>query len=582
MNMNLFTKGLFASAFVCFAANVMAADVNVTDAAGLISAVNNAQSGDRILLASGTYKLTASVDISGKDITIEGVGLKQGEPAVILDGQGQVRVINVHANANAVVNNVKIINGYAEGGSNGNSGAGIRVDGGSLKVNNCVFEDNFVEGAEANWTGGAGIHSNNAKLTVEHSEFYNGSAYQGGAIVLQNSDAEISYTRFEGNVTDYAAGGIKNDAKGGAICVRSDNGTVHTHNFNYCVFLNNKSYGHGGAFSMNVSGGAAGQQTVFQGCAFYGNSTNIDIPDEYNELTADLLKNDSRGGAIYIDTDGKVQFTLQSCTFSHNYSKGGGAMALMNFKNQETGKFSMINCTVTDNHNLDNSGNGAAVYINENAKDEMNFINNIITGNWSVKVNNATYEEELANGEEWKSWEYSDFSGGGSFQGANVYFYNNIIGYTNVGEKFVNFENILLQKENYVWIEGEDAEGQLGDLAAWDEYYFCHPFNSSAESWLEYGSAEKAKEYGCVKDQLGNDLTDDVVGAVQADEMNIGDNDELIFVDADYTSGSTSGIQNVGLSTRTGNDAIYTIGGVRVSAPAAKGIYIKNGKKFIK
>lgn len=572
MRKKLLSGAAIAVLGMSFVSSAMAADINVTTTAELKDAVSAAQDGDVIKLAAGTYLLDSEIDVTGKTISLVGTG------KVVLDGQNQVRVMNVHANANATVENLIIQNGFVSDGGN-NKGAGIRVDGGSLTVTNCQFLNNTVDckASDGNWTGGAGIHGNSTKLTITNTEFKGGTAYQGGAITLQNTDIYAKNCLFEGNKTIFE--GKKDQSKGGAICVRTDNGDVHTHNFEYCVFKENTSWGNGGAMSYNVSGGAAGQNSTFRGCSFVRNSTNVDIDNPQRTADNDGL----RGGAFFIDTDGKLKIYFLSCTIAQNVaSQGGGGIAIPTLKSKPEAEARFINCTITGNHNLDNSGNGAGLWMHEVSNcGGVKIINTILTGNWSIKVKDETYAADAEAGEAWKHWEYSDFITTSNTNQELYEMSNTVIGYMTNAEKFTGeYPNLTIRRqEGQAWVEGETEENQLGELAAYDEAYFAYPFSISAMTWLdgELGDMELAAEYDCPTDQYGIEWETNCIGAIQYDDI---ENYDLpVFFNEDKL---TDGIRGVKNDVKTADNAFYTLSGVRVAQPTAKGIYIHNGKKVVK
>lgn len=571
MKKNLLSGAAIAVLSLGFASSAVAADINVSTVAELKDAVSAAQNGDVIKIAAGTYLLDSEIDVNDKTISLVGMG------NVILDGQKQVRVMNVHANANATVENLIIQNGFVSDGGN-NKGAGIRVDGGSLTVNNCRFLNNTVDytASDGNWTGGAGIHGNNTKLVITNAEFIGGAAYQGGAITLQNTDIDAKNVLFEGNKT--FSEGKKDAAKGGAICVRSDNGTVHTHNFDYCVFKENIAWGNGGAVSYNVSGGAAGQVSTFRGCSFIRNTTNVDL----SNLARTADNEGLRGGAIFLDTDGKLKAYFLSCTIAQNVaSQGGGAVAIPTLKSKgDDQEARFVNCTITGNHNLDNCGNGAGIWINENTGcGGISIVNTILTGNWSVKVNDETYAEDVEKDEAWRHWEYSDLSTTGNAKQELISLSNTVVGFMNNAEKYTGeYPNLTVQREAQAWVEGETEEAQLGELAAYEEDYFAYPFSISAMTWLddELGDIDLAKEYGCAADQFGVEWEVNCIGAVQFDDIE--NYDVPVFFDESKLG---TGIANITSGVKSAGGAVYTLGGVRVAKPAAKGVYIRDGKKIV-
>lgn len=567
MKKNLLSRGAFMAIAVGLASNVLADNINVSDVASLKNAVSSAVSGDVITIQAGTYLLDGELDINNKSISLIGNG------NVVLDGQNAVRVINVHANAEAVVENLVIQNGYVNDGAN-NKGAGIRIDGGALTVTNCKFINNNVDGQEQNWTGGAGIHSNNATITVSHSEFIGNSAYQGGAITLQNSNADVKNTLFENNKTIFAGGGKKDASKGGAVCVRTDDGNVHTHNFEYCVFKDNVSWGNGGAVSYNVSGGAAGQNTTFRGCSLVRNTTNIDIDNPVRTADNDGI----RGGAVFIDTDGKLKVYFLSCTIAQNYAAtGGGGVAVPTLKNKPEAEIRFVHCTVTANHNLDNSGNGAGIWLNDiSACGGVYVVNSIVTGNWSMKVNDEGYADDPSS-----HWEYSDLITTGATKQEIMTLSNTVIGYLNNSDKYTgDYDNLTVQFDSQTWNPDISEENLLGELDVYNEEYFAYPFGISAMNWLDgdLGDPELDKEYDCLTDQFGNEWAVNCIGAVQDDDLE-GNVDVPVFFDEEKTS---TGIKTAETSiTESADEGFYTISGIRVVKPVQKGLYIHGGKKIL-
>lgn len=571
MGKNLLSRAAFVVLCAGFASSVLAADINVNDAASLKDAVANAAAGDVIKLAGGTYKLGNQLEIR-KDITLVGTASN-----VVLDGEGKYRVLFVGSNSSVTVRNLIIQNGYAAGGSDSESGAGIRVDDKcTLTVDNCKFLDNNVEPIQANWTGGGAIHiKQDAKLIVDHSEFIGNSGFQGGAIVLKNTDADITNSYFERNRTYSPDKASKNgDCKGGAIVVRSDNGTAHTHNFTSTVFYENNSWAKGGAVSYNVAGGSIGQFITFRGCSFIRNTTNVDLENPQRTDAND----GSQGGAFFIDCDGKeCKLNFYSCTIAQNYAaNNGGGLAISSMKNSDKTMARFVHCTITDNHNINNSGNGAGLWINTNEKNGgMTIVNSIITGNWSMKMSDEGYDEDPQS-----HWEYSDLVI--NKEQEKVILKNNVIGYLRNGELFTgDVENNIIQFAEIAWQPEISEEDLLGELYGYDEDYYAYPFGFSAEKWFdgELGDIDLAKELDCPTDQYGGEWTVNCIGAIGGDLDYLEEYDIPVFFDEEK---ATSGIGTVAANgAAKTNGAIYTLSGVRVAKAAAKGVYIRNGKKIV-
>ena len=108
-------------------------------------AAASASAGDIIEIAAGTYLLEESVGlITGATIRVR-TG-PNGEPATILDGQGQVLVLGTAYADQSLFENLVLTNGY------GDYGGGARfVASDDVVVRNCHFVGNH-----ANWEG-AGI-----------------------------------------------------------------------------------------------------------------------------------------------------------------------------------------------------------------------------------------------------------------------------------------------------------------------------------------------------------------------------------------------------------------------------------------
>ena len=114
-----------------------------TAAPGIQDAVDASNAGDVILIADGHYLLSAEISVT-KAITIQSVN---GSEAVIVDGQGAVRCLNL-GDSDCVVEGLTITNGYDESWL---GGGGIRCGanswGASLNplIRNCVICGNISE-----------------------------------------------------------------------------------------------------------------------------------------------------------------------------------------------------------------------------------------------------------------------------------------------------------------------------------------------------------------------------------------------------------------------------------------------------
>jgi predicted outer membrane repeat protein len=168
--------------------------VNNGDVAGLIAAINTANTdgqSDVIHLAkNGSYTLSAVADTSlGATglpaILADGNLTIQGNGATITRGQSAplFRLIAVNG-GDLTLNRVTLTNGNSDGALPLADGGGIRVEAGSLTVNQCLFENNQTPRlAFPNFGNGGAIGLRpNTVATITDSVFTGNSAFDGGAI----------------------------------------------------------------------------------------------------------------------------------------------------------------------------------------------------------------------------------------------------------------------------------------------------------------------------------------------------------------------------------------------------------------
>ncbi|MDG2424936.1 MAG: right-handed parallel beta-helix repeat-containing protein [Phycisphaerales bacterium] len=157
-----------------------------------------AVSGDVVEISAGTYYLEESVSTTNQ-IAIRGAVDSYGEPATILDGQGELIVLGAVYADQAVFENLVITNGFGE------YGGGARfIASSDVVVRNCHFRGNH-----ANWNGGGLRLSLDTSLTLvdceitdntaEHPE-WGGQSYGAGAHV-SSATLIIERTRVCGNVS---------------------------------------------------------------------------------------------------------------------------------------------------------------------------------------------------------------------------------------------------------------------------------------------------------------------------------------------------------------------------------------------
>lgn len=249
------------SAFVvsfCLATAARAADLLVPQQhPTLQAAVTAAASGDRILMAPGTYA-ASSVTIADKGLTIEaaisGTVTLQGEGSSMLSVSGSsqefvMRGLRFRSGAPAISATTTKLSVFDCAFEKNLSG--ITSTGSTLRVERCVFRDS--SGAE--YGGGINLGSATAQATIRRCDFVNcDSGHYGGGIYAAGSSANtlIEYCSFLGCSSVY----------GGGIGTNTTSLTVRR-----CVFSGNTGNGGG---SLWLQGGVPASVI---GCAFHENQS---------------------------------------------------------------------------------------------------------------------------------------------------------------------------------------------------------------------------------------------------------------------------------------------------------------------
>ena len=310
----------------------------------------------------GTYK-TDYLGIISKNLNITGEG------NVVIDADNNNRILYVGTDANVVLKNVVLTNGYT---SSDESGA-LLGNSGYLTLVNCILSD-----STSGKNGGA-IY-NAAYLTVINSTFVNNMAEQnGGAIFTQYAGIGITPTL---TITDSSFS--KNRAKGnsnfggGAIFVQQASDSLSIANTN---FTENSVDQYGGGAIEIVNTNAA----KITGCNFVSNSANGQSSDS-----------NYGGGAISfigVYSDKKETLTISDSLFEDNTvdGLGGGAIyvrtstvnvansVLVNNKdNSEYAIYSRITDMITPTVNANNNWWG----INDSPKEMVS--NRVTLNRWAI------------------------------------------------------------------------------------------------------------------------------------------------------------------------------------------------------
>jgi predicted outer membrane repeat protein len=328
-------------ALVCAAGAAAGATWDVYPGGSIQRAIDQAQSGDTVLVHPGTYVET--LDYAGKGITVTGTA--PDDSLVVLgtrvnaNGQGSVVRFISGEDGDAVLRGLALTGGngliYRLGSHGGESRAGGGVfcsNGSSPTISNCmIFNNHVIEGA----TAGGGIYCEGGSsplidsCVIRNNELFNyawdglgggisafdsaptitdctitenqvlGSYAAGGGIYCSNSDAVIERCRITLNVADDNG----DSGQGGGICYLRSSPTVTD-----CTITGNRAIG----FTAS-GGGVAG------------------ILDSSPHFLRCLIADNAAVGAIAAGGGARLGSAaiLERCTISKNWCSaewGGGGI----------------------------------------------------------------------------------------------------------------------------------------------------------------------------------------------------------------------------------------------------------------
>ncbi len=264
-----------------------------------------------------------------------------------------------------------------KGNSSIGNGGAVHSAGGTLTIENYVFEDNRSEtDAESKGRGGAIYLTGAVKPTVKGTDFKLNKAVDGGAVYISGG-VTVTFTGdaankpvFSGNTATKAAEPKGDGAGYGGAIYGLDKCSVTVENYR---FESNSATGHGGAV---YNDGAAYKDTG----SVYGGDT-----EDLGNVSG------SYGGAIYVKGAETQTVTVNKSEFKHNRAQFGGAVfadanAEITFTGDAANKpvfsgntatqagaiYGWNNCTVTvENYRFEGNeatnDRGGAVYISKGA-----------------------------------------------------------------------------------------------------------------------------------------------------------------------------------------------------------------------
>ena len=203
------------------------------------AAVDAAAEGDLILVAAGTYMLSAPISLYGKDLVIRGAVDASGRPTTVLNGQNTTYHINALVQTSAtVIENLVLTNGRStQNGAiymfgcqgttirncsvRGNQRGAIGIKNSNVTMIGCEIVDNA---AGPGTSAGGGIYVAGTISLNDCVVSGNAASYSGGGIYVPNgSVVNLTRTRICGNTAPNDAqvgqspSGIINDLGGSCM-----------------------------------------------------------------------------------------------------------------------------------------------------------------------------------------------------------------------------------------------------------------------------------------------------------------------------------------------------------------------------
>ena len=297
-----------------------------------------------------------SGDLTGGDMEVTDLSHMQFEPT---------RSENCyHVVKSSGVDDTAVLDGFTITGGNAVvasplSGGGMFNSGGSPKVQNCTFSDNYAR------EDGGGMFNSGGNPELQNCTFSDNYADDGGGMFNSGGSPKIHACTFSGNRCGGGGGGIK------SIYCRS----ILTN----CIFNGNEATIGGGMYNSDDD------KSVVAHCTFLGNSANYGggmANVRSSPRVTDCIFTDNLAffpcGAMYNWSDCYPNVTR--CTFRGNSAEDGGGIFCL-----EIGNIRLSHCMFKGNK-ADEHGGGLRLDAcgNSNSVTDCVFITNKALGNGGV------------------------------------------------------------------------------------------------------------------------------------------------------------------------------------------------------
>jgi CSLREA domain-containing protein len=410
---------------------------NTTDAQGNVQPhIINLPAGTYTLSLTGINEdqaATGDLDISGS-VNIVGVdanGNPNADPSqTIIDGGGIDRVFQIMGTVS--ISNLTVQHGYVDADTNNNvssgggGGGGGIYNSGSLRIENCVIQNNQVIAATASGAGGGGLQTtgvagtgpNTVKTVIVNSTISGNSAPLGGGVRNFFGSMNIDLTDVYNNTaTQYSGGGIENTSGSMSItrstiryntAQQSGGGVDNLDALDITqssIYLNQVvGITTGGVVTAGGAGGG-----IFNGSAGALNLVNTTVSQNQAALA---------GGGIYNHKD----VTVTNSTIYDNsvsLTTGGGGTEVFACGSQDTGS----NCSTDIWVDPANHSKGLLIH--------TNFINTIVGNSSSAdNCNGDAADLVISKGHNIETADTCGFSNSGDLNNVSpATLFSNILGF---------------------------------------------------------------------------------------------------------------------------------------------------------
>ena len=277
------------------------------------SGIDNAESGDTVLVAPGEYVITAPITFRGKAITVESEAgsdettIRMGTPADT--NRGSVVIFENGETAASILDGFTITGGRGSWLQDSLRGGGVFFNAASATVKNCTIVQNTARRA-----GGVLCDQSSSPTLMDCIIVENASIRSGGGLsVYSGSSLILTNCIIRDNSSAQSAGG--------GLCCHGDSSATLTD----CTITGNSAINAGGIYCGNNS------STTVTYCIIRGNSA-----------TGSTLYVSGYGGGVESWDNSLV--SLIDCTIAENSAGvAGGAMFC------ENSSLSMTNCKIVNN-----------------------------------------------------------------------------------------------------------------------------------------------------------------------------------------------------------------------------------------